>query len=202
MIYSLEGILKVVEPQFVVVDVNGVGFGVKTTLTTISRLPKIGGKVFLYTHLIVREDAMELVGFYDEAELSCYKMLRTVNGVGPKGALSILSDQTPEQFALAVASGDAKSLTRSAGIGLKTAQRIVLELKDKVAKEQVASGVTGAAPAAVGAVSAGNASEAISALIVLGYSQSEAAAAVTALDPSLSVEDMIKAGLKALAQSR
>lgn len=202
MIYSLEGILKVVEPQFVVVDVGGVGFGVKTTLTTISRLPKIGESVFLYTYLIVREDAMELVGFYDEAELNCYKMLRTVNGVGPKGALTILSDQTPEQFALAVASGDAKALTRSAGIGLKTAQRIVLELKDKVSKDQVASGITGAAPATVQAVSSGNASEAISALVVLGYSQSDAAKVVTSLDPSASVEEMIKAGLKALAQTR
>lgn len=143
---------------------------------------------------------MELYGFYDASELNCYKMLISVNGVGPKAALSILSDHTPEQFALCVASGDAKALTKSAGIGLKTAQRIVLELKDKVSKEQVADGVTGrrAAPAAV---ATGNAAEAISALVVLGYPQSEAAAVISSLDPSTSVEDMIKAGLKGLASN-
>lgn len=200
MIYSLHGILKVTEPNFVVVDVGGVGYGVKTTLTTVSTLPPVGEEVFLYTYLHVREDAMELYGFYDASELNCYKMLIGVNGVGPKAALSILSDHTPEQFALCVASGDAKALTKSAGIGLKTAQRIVLELKDKVSKEQVADGVTGrrAAPAAV---ATGNAAEAISALVVLGYPQSEAAAVISSLDPSTSVEDMIKAGLKGLASN-
>ena len=188
------------EPNFVVVDVGGVGYGVKTTLTTVSTLPPVGEEVFLYTYLHVREDAMELYGFYDASELNCYKMLISVNGVGPKAALSILSDHTPEQFALCVASGDAKALTKSAGIGLKTAQRIVLELKDKVSKEQVADGVTGrrAAPAAV---ATGNAAEAISALVVLGYPQSEAAAVISSLDPSTSVEDMIKAGLKGLASN-
>ena len=200
MIYSLHGILKVTEPNLVVVDVGGVGYGVKTTLTTVSTLPPVGEEVFLYTYLHVREDAMELYGFYDASELNCYKMLIGVNGVGPKAALSILSDQPPEQFALCVASGDAKALTKSAGIGLKTAQRIVLELKDKVSKEQVADGVTGrrAAPAAV---ATGNAAEAISALVVLGYPQSEAAAVISSLDPSTSVEDMIKAVLKGLASN-
>lgn len=198
MIYSLNGILKVVENGFVVVDVNGVGYRVKTTLTTISSLPKIDEKVFLYTYLHVREDAMELYGFAESSELNCYKMLITVNGVGPKAALSILSDNTPEKFALSVASGDAKNLTRSAGIGLKTAQRIVLELKDKVSKDQVADGVTGRRVSSV-SLTSGNASEAISALVVLGYSQSDAASIITSLDPETSVEDMIRAGLKALA---
>jgi Holliday junction DNA helicase RuvA len=199
MIYSLKGTLRVSEPNFVVVDVGGVGFGVKTTLTTLSRLPSIGEEVFLYTYLNVREDAMDLYGFSEQSELACYRMLIGVNGVGPKAALSILSDHTPEQFALCVASGDAKSLTRSAGVGLKTAQRIVLELKDKVSKEQVADGVTGrTAPASAG-IATGNAAEAISALVVLGYAQSEAAAFIASMDPSASVEDMIKAGLKGLA---
>lgn len=199
MIYSLNGILKVVEPNFLVVEVGGVGFGVKTTLNTIAQLPEIGKEVFLYTYLNVREDAMELFGFSHSSELNCYKMLISVNGVGPKAALSILSDNTPEQFALSVASGDAKNLTRSAGIGLKTAQRIVLELKDKVSKEQVASGVTGKTVAQTSGAATGNASEAISALVVLGYAQSDAASVITAMDSSSSVEDMIKAGLKALA---
>lgn len=198
MIYSVKGILKVTEPNFVVVDVGGVGFGVKTTLTTLSCLPPIGDEVFLYTYLNVREDAMELYGFSDQSELTCYKMLISVNGVGPKAALSILSDHSPEEFALCVASGDAKSLTKSVGIGLKTAQRIVLELKDKVSKEQVADGVVGKS-AASAVVSSGNAAEAISALVVLGYPQSQAASIIAGLDPSTSVEDMIKAGLKGLA---
>ena len=200
MIYSLKGILKQTEPNFAVLEVGGVGFGVKTTLTTLSRLPAVGEEAFLYTYLNVREDALELFGFADEAELSCYKMLTSVNGVGPKAALSILSDHTPEQFALCVASGDAKSLTRSVGVGLKLAQRIVLELKDKVSKAQVAEGITGGrlAPAAV---QSGNAAEAVSALVVLGYAQSDAAAAVSGMDPDTPVEDMIKAGLKYLASS-
>ena len=201
MIYSLRGILKAVEPNFAVVEVQGVGFGVKTTMTTISRLPQIGEEVFLYTYLNVREDAMELFGFSDASELNCYKMLVSVNGVGPKAALSILSDHTPEQFALAVASGDAKLLTRSAGIGLKTAQRIVLELKDKVSKEQVAGGVTGTVPQRVSAP-VGNASEAFSALVVLGYHQSDAASVITPLDPATPVEEMIKIGLKALSSQK
>lgn len=199
MIYSLNGILKTVEPNFLVVDVQGVGFGVKTTMTTIARLPQTGEKVFLHTYTSVREDAIELFGFSDGEELNCFKMLITVNGVGPKAALSILSDHTPEQFALAVASGDAKLLTRSAGIGLKTAQRIVLELKDKVSKEQVASGVVSTGSAGVSRVATGNASEAISALVVLGYAQSDAASVVTSLSQDLSVEEMIKAGLRALS---
>ena len=200
MIYSLKGILKQTEPNFVVLEVGGVGFGVKTTLTTIASLPAIGEEVFLYTYLNVREDALELFGFAEESELSCYRMLTGVNGVGPKAALSILSDHTPEQFALCVASGDAKSLTRSAGVGLKLAQRIVLELKDKISKAQVAEGIAGGrtAPAAV---TSGNAAEAISALVVLGYAQSDAAAAVSGLDPATPVEDMIKAGLKYLASN-
>lgn len=197
MIYSLDGVLKAAEPNFVVVDVGGVGFGVKTTLTTIAKLPSVGEQVFLYTHMHVREDAMELFGFSDQSELNCYRMLVTVSGVGPKAALSILSDNTPEQFALCVASGDAKNLTRSSGVGLKTAQRIVLELKDKVSKQQVAAGVTG--NTAPSTVTSGNAAEAISALVVLGYAQSDVAAMVSSFDPDMPVEEMIKAGLKGLA---
>ena len=122
--------------------------------------------------------------FREEAELNCYRMLISVNGVGAKAALSILSDHTPERFALAVASGDAKLLTKSAGIGMKTAQRIVLELKDKVAKDQAAAGITGDSPSIVSNVSTGNASEAISALTVLGYARADAARVVSAMNPN------------------
>ncbi len=198
MIYSLNGILKEVSPNFIVVEAQGVGYGVKTTMTTISQLPPIEEKVLLYTHLYVREDAIELFGFATLAEKNCYKMLTTVNGVGPKAALSILSDNTPEQFALLVASGDAKSLTRSAGIGIKGAQRIVLELKDKISNEQIKDGII-SAPVNHIAADKNHASEAINALMVLGFSQAEATTAITAQDTSASVEELIKLGLKALA---
>ncbi len=200
MIYSLNGIIRKMEPNFVVLDVGGVGFAVKTSMTTISRLPGEGKQALLYTYLHVREDAMELCGFSEEAELNCYRMLISVNGVGAKAALSILSDHTPERFALAVASGDAKLLTKSAGIGMKTAQRIVLELKDKVAKDQAAAGITGDSPSIVSNVSTGNASEAISALTVLGYARADAARVVSAMNPNWSVEEMIKQGLRQLAK--
>ena len=199
MIYSVNGILTVVEPYHAVVECGGVGLSVKTSMTTIAKLPQLGEKVKLFTHMVVREDAMELYGFYEQAELQTFKMMIGVSGVGPKGAISILSNLSPERFALAVASGDAKSL-RAPGVGPKTAERIVLELKDKVSKEQIAGGISAAdVPAAVVTEKSGNAAEAISALEVLGYSRSEAAGVVTKLDPAMSVEDMIKSALKALA---
>lgn len=199
MIYSINGSLQLVETNFIAVDVQGVGYGIKTTMTTISCLPPIGETVFLYTYLNVREDAMELFGFYDKQELDCFKLLITVNGVGPKAALSLLSDNTPGGFAMAVAAGDAKALTRSAGIGAKTAQRIVLELKDKITGEQLTLGVGSSGVAQHQAISVGNAGEAIAALTVLGYAQGDAASVVSAMDPSLPVDELIKAGLKQLA---
>lgn len=200
MIYSIHGILAEAEPYHIVVECNGIGYSVKTSLTTLSKLPEAGKEIQVYTFLHVREDALELFGFCDKNELNTFKMLISINGVGPKAALSILSDLTPERFALCVASNDAKALTKAPGIGLKTAQRIILELKDRIAKEQIAQGAVGATlPAAGIPANAGNASEAISALEVLGYSRAEATRAVTALDSTLSVEELIKGGLKALA---
>ena len=182
-----------------VVEAGGIGYAVKTTHTTMAKMPEIGSRVTFYTYLYVREDALELFGFADLEELNCFKMLISISGVGPKAALSILSDMTPQKFALCVATGDSKGFTRSKGIGAKTAQRIVLELKDKITNEQVAGGVTETVPD-IGRIGS-NAGEAISALVVLGYAQSDAAAAVSKLDQSLSVEEMIKLGLKALAGS-
>lgn len=199
MIYSLNGILQFVETNFVALDLHGVGYGVKTTMTTISCLPPVGETVLLYTYLNVREDAMELYGFYDKQELDCFKLLITVNGVGPKAALSLLSDHTPGAFAMAVAAGDAKSLTRSAGIGAKTAQRIVLELKDKITGEQLTLGVGSSNIANHQALSTGNAGEAIAALTVLGYSQGDAASVISSMDPTLPVDELIKRGLTQLA---
>lgn len=196
MIYSISGILAAVEPYHIVVECGGIGYSVKTSMTTISELPKTGGEVKLYTYLSVREDALDLFGFYTAAELSVFKLLISVSGVGPKAAVSILSSLSPERLSLAIASGDAKSL-RAPGVGPKTAERIVLELKDKVSNQDAAAGVTGGSSEA--GVPTGNSSEAISALEALGYSRGEAAGVVMKLDPSLPVEEMIKAGLKALA---
>lgn len=197
MIYSIRGILTHVENNFAVVECAGVGYGIRTSAVTISRLPKQGEEVTFYTYLHVTENMLDLFGFCDESELSCFKMLITVTRVGPKAALSVLSTVTPERFALCVASGDAKTLSGAPGLGLKTAQRIILELKDKITKEQVAGGI--ADVPSFDLPTGSNASEAISALVVLGYGQGEAAAAVTRLDPNLPVEELIKHGLKALA---
>ena len=152
----------------------------------------------LYTYLHVSENAIDLFGFVDSNELSCFKMLITVTRVGPKAALSVLSNVTPERFALCVASGDAKTISKAPGIGLKTAQRIILELKDKMSREAAETGFAESFSGEIPA-DASNAGEAISALVVLGYSQSEAASAVMKQDPALPVEELIKAGLRALS---
>lgn len=201
MIYSITGNLvqsmQADAHYQAVVETGGIGYAVKTTYNTMVKIPAAGHTVTFYTYLYVREDALELFGFADMEELNCFKMLISISGVGPKAALSILSDLTPQKFALCIATGDSKGFTRSKGIGAKTAQRIVLELKDKISKEQAAVGVTEPLPELSEASS--NAGEAVSALVVLGYAQSEAAAAVAKLDQSLSVEEMIKSALKALA---
>ena len=198
MIYSLRGKLISVEPNLAVVECAGVGYAVRTSSVTVSRLPALGSETMLYTYLHVAENAIDLFGFADPGELSCFKMLIAVTRVGPKAALSVLSNVTPERFALCVASGDAKTIAKAPGIGTKTAQRIILELKDKMSRDAAELGFSGAAPAEVPS-DASNAGEAISALVVLGYSQSEAASVIMKLAPSLSVEELIKAGLRALS---
>lgn len=201
MIYSITG--KLITANFAdahyltVVEAGGIGYAIKTTHTTMTKMPAEGNTATFYTYLYVREDALELFGFADLEELNCFKMLISISGVGPKAALSILSDMAPQKFALAIATGDSKAFTRCKGVGAKTAQRIVLELKDKITNEQLTVSVTERVPN-IEQVSS-NAGEAISALVVLGYPQSEAAVAVAKLDQSLSVEEMIKLALKALA---
>ncbi len=196
MIYSVNGKLMLIEPNFVVVETNGIGYGIKTTMNTISQLPREDKEVFLYTYLNVREDAMELFGFATKGELECFKLLININGVGPKAALTILSDNTPEQLSLIIASSDAKALTRSVGIGIKTAQRIVLELKDKVTNQQIKDSVGAGASSPI---PNSKSAEAISALVALGYSQSEASGFIATLSGDLSVEEMIKSALKGLS---
>ena len=198
MIYSVNGTVEVIEPNLAVIDCGGVGYACRTTANTISQL-KIGEKAKLLTYLAIREDAAELFGFADTAELNCFKMLISVSGVGPKAALSILSGMTPQSFALCVASGDSKTLTNAPGIGKKTAERIVLELKDKVSKQDVAAGVKGS-PIPVVAAASNTVSEAVSALMVLGYTNTEATNALSGLDPASPADELIKAGLKKLAR--
>ena len=196
MFYSLKGILIHVEPSLAVVECGGVGFKCLITMSTQRALPKIGEQVTLFTHLNVREDALDLFGFATMTELNCFKMLTGVSGVGPKVGLAILSELAPEQVAMAIATGDSKALTRASGVGNKLAQRITLELKDKV--KNMAAG-NNANFAAVGVVStSSNAAEAVNALAVLGYSPTDAAAVVGKFDSELPVEELIRLSLKAM----
>ena len=195
MFYSVSGILIHAEPSFAVVECGGVGFKCFTSMNTQRALPQIGEKVRLFTHLNVREDALDLFGFVTMTELNCFKMLTSVSGVGARVGISILSELTPEQVAMAVAAGDSKVLSRASGVGPKLAQRIALELKDKVKKMGVAVG--GGTAAQVNSA-VGNAAGAVSALAVLGWSPTEAAQIVGRFDSSLSVEELIRLSLKSM----
>ncbi len=200
MLYSVRGTLVHREPNRAVVECGGVGYLCSITMNTARRLPDIGSEVMLYTMLTVREDAVDLFGFADRDELSCFKMLTSVNGVGPKAALAILSELTPDRVALSAATGDHKAFTRAQGVGPKLAQRIVLELKDKVGMSTTDTGLT-ASSVPTGSISASrSAEEAVGALTMLGFTASEAAAAVGKLDSSLSVQELIRLALKSLGR--
>ncbi len=197
MFYYLDGILAHTEPHLAVIDCGGVGYACHTTLTTLGRVSP-GDKVRLYTYLHIREDIFDLYGFSDIEELNCFKMLIGISGVGPRAAISILSSASPERLALSVITGDEKTLTTAPGIGKKLAQRIILELKDKMTRAQLEAGSGPAAYAPM--AGAGKASEAISALAVLGYSQAEAAMALKGLDTeSLALEELVRQALKRMA---
>lgn len=200
MFYSITGRVVHLDTQSVALETGGIAFQCSTTLTTLKTIGEKGSTVTLYTYLNVREDALDLFGFATEQELECFKLLISVSGVGPKAALSILSELTPDKLALCLATGDSKSITRAQGVGPKLAQRVVLELKDKLAKGLELPADSPEIHAAGIAAADGNASEAVSALVMLGYSQSEAAMAVSKLDGALSVEELIKQALKQLAR--
>ena len=197
MFYYIKGELVYTDPTTAVVDCNGVGYKMGVSKNTLARLTKRGEKVCLYTYFHVREDAVELLGFYTEAELEAFKLLITVSGIGPKAAMSILSVLTPEKFALAVTMGDTKAIAKASGVGSKTAARVILELKEKVAKSfpTESAAADGEVPVTDELVF-GNTEEAIGALMVLGYSRQEAQAALKGVDPLLSLEDMITAALR------
>ena len=202
MLYCVKGELMKLEPRMAVVMCGGVGFRLQITMNTARQMPSIGAEAMLYTEMVVREDAMELFGFADQNELTCFKQLTAISGVGPKVGISILSELTPERVALAVAAGDYKALTKAAGVGPKLAQRIVLELKDKVGGLATSGGIDlGASAPVAGVVSAaGNATQAVEALTVLGFTAGEASAAVGKLDSSLPVETLVRDALKMLAR--
>ncbi len=201
MIYNLCGTLTVSDVNFIVIECGGVGFKCFTTLNTVQEIGKTGDKVNVFTYLSVREDAMDLYGFASRAELDAFKLLITVSGIGPKAAVSILSELSPDRLAVSIASGDAKAIMKAQGVGKKTAERVVLELKDKMGSIAVSSSVSQAVNDAAAVSSGGDCAEAVEALVALGYSQSDAAVVVGAMDKSLSVDDMIRQGLKQLAKN-
>lgn len=201
MIYSVTGTLVHTEPGAAIVDVGGVAFRCMTSMNTLRDLPKLSEKTTLYTYLNVREDALDLFGFATKGELSCFRLLTTISGVGPKVGLAILSQLTPEDVALAAAAGDAKRFTKANGVGPKLAQRIVLELKDKV--RDLSGGVSMEnVPQPGGPSASGNASQAVNALVTLGYSPSDAAAAVGRLDSSLPPEELIRLALRGFGSGK
>ena len=197
MIHSLTG--KVIEKSLdeVVISCGGVGFLVSVPQTAQGAIAPIGEETTLYTYLNVKEDALDLYGFATKEEQRAFKILTTVSGVGPKAGLAILSALTPDRVALAVSSGDYKAFTAAQGVGPKLAQRIVLELKGKFT-DTTLSGVT-IEDISAAASATGNVSQAISALVALGYSQSQAAMAVAKLDADADVQTLIKQALRLIA---
>ncbi len=199
MFYSVRGTLAHLEAGVAVIECGGIGFKCLTSQNTARSLPPLGGEAKLYTHLHVREDAVELFGFATVQELNCFRMLTGVSGVGPKAALAVLSVLTPEQVAAASATGDSRAFTRASGVGSKLAQRIVLELRDKVRDIRTAGG---AEPAGGPPSASDNAGAAVNALTVLGYQPSEASAVVARFDSALPVEELIRLSLKNMDSGR
>ncbi len=198
MFYYLEGIVAHLEPYIAVIDCGGVGYLCHVTTVTQSKL-KLGQKQRLYTYLYVREDAFDIYGFADPEEKECFLLLTSITSIGMKMAVSILSSLSPASLALAVINEDERALTAVPGIGKKLAQRIILELKDKLKKSMPdvvrADDFQIAAPA-----SGSNADEAIAALQVLGYTAAEASAALRGAKGDLSVEELIRLGLNHLSR--
>lgn len=200
MFYYLKGVVGHIAPNLAVMDCGGVGYACRTTSYTLSSL-QVGEKAKLYTHLNVREDAMELYGFATENECNCFRMLIGVSGVGPKAALSILSSTTPEGLATAIITGQEKALTVAPGIGKKIAQRIILELKDKLAKGQLPAAEETFGGSGVTVIPQDKTSEASAALAVLGYNPAEINAALKGLDlDALTLEEIVRQALRKMVK--
>ncbi|WP_295584639.1 Holliday junction branch migration protein RuvA [uncultured Oscillibacter sp.] len=202
MFYYLEGTVAELLPYLAVIDCGGVGYACKTTNNTLAHLKK-GQKGKVYTYLNVGEDVFDLYGFATQSELNTFRMLLGVSGVGPKAALAILSSGTPDALAMAIITGDEKALTAAPGVGKKIAQRIILELKDKLAKESAVTGLDfSGGGAAVNNISFTNkAAEAAQALAVLGYSSAEVSMALKGVDvENLPLEEIIRQSLKKMVK--
>ena len=198
MIASLRGKLIYTDNISAVVECGGVGFKCFVTKNTLYNLPQKNEEVFLHTYMVVREDAMDLYGFTDREELECFKLITSVSGVGSKIGLALLSEFTANQITLYIASNDPKALTAATGVGIKLAQRIALELKDKIGSLEGGESIE--IKAVGNATVNSNSKEAVAALQSLGYTQSEASLAVGRLDQTLSTEELIKQALKSLAR--
>jgi Holliday junction DNA helicase RuvA len=196
MIYNIKGTLTYTDPSFAVVECGGVGFKCFISMTTLKELPSIGNEVNLFTYMSVREDALDLFGFYEPDELEAFKLLISVSGIGPKAAIAILSVLSPSKLSVAVSSGDVRAITMANGVGKKTAERVVLELKDKMVG---LGGSSQAVQNAQSVASSEGAQEAVEVLVSLGFNQSDAATVVGAMDKSLSVDDMVRKGLRELS---
>lgn len=196
MIYSVRGKLIHTENSAAVVECGGVGYLCQTTMNTLKTL-KLNSEVTLYTYLNVREDAVDLFGFATQNELATFKTLISVSGVGPKAGLSVLSELTAEQVAMAIATDDIKTITRAQGIGKKIAQRIILELKDKLAKSEQTQSGNVQMPQTAG----GNVAKAIEALCVLGYTPADVSPVLANFDAGLPVEQLIAMTLKQMGRN-
>ena len=199
MIPILKGNIILKDLNYIIVECSGVGFKCFVTQTTHSKSGQVGDDVVLYTYMSVKEDAIDLFGFSELGELEAFKLIISVSGVGAKIGLALLSQFTYESLMLNIASGDAKALTAASGVGIKLAQRIILELKDKVGSIAVSDEAVSEIKAVGNASSNTNSKEAVEALVSLGYSLSEASLAVGKLDQSLDIDALIKGALKLLA---
>lgn len=201
MFSYLSGILKEKTQNYVVIDVSGVGFKIYTSLTSLNSIASKteDDKITFYTYLYIKEGIMDLYGFSSKEELTMFELLISVSGVGAKGAVAILSTATPQKLAVSVVTNDVAAIKKASGIGPKTAQRVILELKDKIKNETLTGGdILEASDNEVISLPEGK-NEAVSALMVLGYTKFEAEKAVSKVDASINdVEDIIKAALKAL----
>ena len=203
MIYCLTGKIVKKSMNAVVLSCGGVGYYAQCPASVAGALPGVGKEAAIYTVMSVTENDVSLYGFATEEQQACFEMLTAVSGVGPKVGLAILSVMEPERVALAISAGDHKAFKAASGVGPKLAQRIVLELKDKVAKGFV-DGISleDVAGASAQTPAAQSSSQAIAALVSLGYSQSEAALAVSKIDATLPVEEIIKLALRGMAAGR
>ena len=202
MYFHIEGIISHKDGNLAVIDCGGVGYKLNISYTTFTKLPELGQKFKLYTHLVVKDDALDLLGFYDLSEKNAFVMLTSVSGIGPKSAMSVLSSLTPEKFAFAVASGDYKELSIAQGVSAKTAQKIILELKDKINKESATEAKSGGETYIPDSSPAGEnpRSLAMVGLIALGYSRAEAIEALRNVDLTKPIADIIKLALRNLSK--